>query len=425
MEKPWYREVTAYQWLVLVIASAGWVFDIYEGQVYAITRKQMLTTILGAGATPSAIKYYGDLLLSVFLLGGAVGGIFFGSLADKWGRRPTMVLSILVYSAFSGLTCFAQSMWQIAVLRFLVALGVGGEWAVAASLVAEVFPPRARTNASAIFHATSVFGTWLAALAGMAVGAQWRYAYALGVAPALLTVWVMARIREPEMWTQAEAAAETGKAAPAGSFRELFGDPRWRKRALLGMVLAAVGLGTFWGLTIAGQDLATEFLVRHGNSAEAAGERAKFAYGIVETTGGGLGLLMFGPLCGWLGRRRAFALIQLGALVIVPVTCFAPRSYGQLLVLLPLFGFFTLGMHAGFAVYFPELFPTRLRATGAGFCFNGGRVGTAVMMVFFGWLKARPNMDLRWAVTIIGLFFVVGLVTLLFLPETKGQPLPE
>src|SRR5204862_7365360 len=141
--------------------------------------------ILKPSGTEAAIKQYGDICLAVFLVGGTFGGLLFGSLADRLGRRPTMALTLLMYSIFSGLTFFAQTAWQVGAARFLVAMGVGGEWAVAASLVAEVFPPRARAHASGIFHATSVLGTWSAALAGLAVGAQWRYAYIIGLVPAL------------------------------------------------------------------------------------------------------------------------------------------------------------------------------------------------------------------------------------------------
>ena len=182
----WYRGVTRYQWVILAIASAGWVFDVYEGQIFNLTRTQMLGDILGPRATDTAIKYYGDVFLGVFLLGGTVGGLLFGYLADRFGRKPTMAITILIYSIFSGLTYFANSLDQVITLRFLVAMGVGGEWAVAASLVAEVFPAKARAHASGIFHATSVLGTWAATLVGIAVGAHWRHAYLIGVLPALL-----------------------------------------------------------------------------------------------------------------------------------------------------------------------------------------------------------------------------------------------
>ncbi len=136
--RPWYAEVTRYQWLVLVIASAGWVFDAFEGQLFNLTRADMIPDLLGHDD-----KRWGELCLAFFLVGGAVGGIGFGSLADRIGRKPTMVLTILFYSIFSGLTYFSTELWQIAALRFLIALGVGGEWAVGAALVAEVFPTRA------------------------------------------------------------------------------------------------------------------------------------------------------------------------------------------------------------------------------------------------------------------------------------------
>lgn len=433
---PWYAEVTAYQWLVLVIASAGWIFDVFEGQVFNITRGQMLAELLESSDTSGGVKFWGDLFLAVFLVGGTLGGVLFGSLADRFGRKPTMAVTILCYSVFSGLTYFATELWHVAVLRFLVAMGVGGEWAVAAALVAEVFPARARAHASGIFHASSVLGTWSATLAGLLVGAEWRYAYLVGVVPALLVLWVRSSVEEPESWRQAEREQRR-----MGSFGELFGDKRWARSAIFGMVLAAVGLGTFWGVTVAGQNLAEELLLREasgeaksdsGKRAEPsdeakkqAGEKAKFAYGIVETAGGGLGLLAFGPLAAWLGRKRTFVLMHVGALAITPITCYLPQSYTQLLWLLPLFGFFTLGMHAGYAIYFPELFPGHLRATGTGVCFNGGRLLAASMLWISAVVKALPGMDLRMAVCLLSSLFLVGLVVLCFLPETKGRPLPE
>jgi MFS family permease len=416
--------VSRYQWLILVIASAGWIFDVYEGQIFNLTRTQLLAEILKVPGSDPSIKSYGDIFLGIFLLGGTAGGLLFGTLADRFGRKPTMAATILTYSVFSGLTYFASSLWEVGVLRFLVAMGVGGEWAVAASLVAEVFPAKSRAHASGIFHATSILGTWMATLAGIVVAAQWRYAYLIGVLPALLVAWVMISVKEPESWKQAGERAKSG-GAQLGSLRDLFADGRWAKRAILGMLLAAVGLGSFWGVTVAGQDLAKEHFIRNGMAEKEALESAKAAYGFIQAAGGGIGLLAFGPLCVRFGRKRAFTLMQLGALVIVPVTCYLPRSNLELMILLPIFGGLTLGMHAGYAIYFPELFPTRLRATGAGFCFNVGRAVAASVLVFSGWLKSQPGMDLRLAVSLLGLLFLAGLVIIRYLPETKDQPLPE
>jgi MFS family permease len=239
--------------------------------------------------------------------------------------------------------------------------------------------------------------------------------------PALLVLWVRVGVQEPERWVR---AAEQGHER-LGSFRDLFGDPVWAKRAIFGLLLAAVGLGTFWCVVVAGQDLARELLLRHGVSAADADRKAKIAYGFVQAVGMGAGFLSFGPMAERLGRRGTFLLMHLCAAAIVPITCYAPQTYGQMLAILPAFGFFTGGIHAGYAIYFPELFPSRLRATGAGVCFNGGRLVAAPLLWVSAELKSLPGIDLRLAVTLLGGLFLIGAALLLFLPETKGKPLPE
>ena len=416
---PWYAGIGRYQWLVLIIASAGWVFDVYEGQIFNITRSDMLPEMLGGDE--AAVKDWGDKFLAIFLFGGTVGGLLFGSLADRYGRRPILVATILMYSLFSGLTYFAENIYHVGILRFFVALGIGGEWAVAAAMVAEVFPTKARAQAASIFHASSIIGTWLAALAGILVGTQWRYAYLLGVLPALLIVWVRASVKEPEKWKRQLQSTDKAR----GSFRELLLNPKWAWRAIGGLLLAAVGLGTFWSVTVAGQDLVKSLLESLDTPAEQVGSSSKFAYGIVQASGGGLGLLAFGPLSARIGRKPTFILFQVLALVIVPITCFVPQTYTQMLFVLPIFGFLTLGIHAGFAIYFPELFPTHLRATGASFCFNGGRLMAVPVLLYSGSLKAQEGMEITTAVMWLSLLFVLGIAVVLTLPETMNRELPE
>jgi MFS family permease len=417
----WYSGVTRYQWLVLIIASLGWVFDAFEGQLYNITRGDMLPDLLKVAPDDPAVKIWGERFLGIFLIGGTLGGWLFSSLADKWGRNPVLALTILFYSIFSGLTAFASEIWQVGALRFLVAMGVGGEWAVGAALVAEVFPKHARERAGGIFHATSVMGLWLAAGAGLLVGSNWRIAYLLGVIPALLVLWVRLSIKEPESWKQ----AKQDKPERMGSYTELLSDPRWRSRALFGALLAMVGLATFWGVVIAGQDIAAQLLKQLNDPDWSS--KSKIAFGFIQTAGAGAGMLAFGPISARLGCKRTFVIMHLAALVMTPIICWLPStlgSYSLLLMLLPVFGFFAQGIHAGYAAYFPALFPTHLRATGSGFCFNTGRILAAPVLIWLSaWMKA--TYDLRLAVSVLGSFFLLGLLFLLFLPETKDQDLPE
>ena len=212
--------------------------------------------------------------------------------------------------------------------------------AVVAALVAEVFPKEARERAGGIFHATSVAGLWLAAAAGLWVGTEWRTAYLLGVAPALLVLWVRMSIKEPESWK----AARESKTERMGSFSELLGDPRWRARAIFGAMLAMVGLATFWGVVVAGQDIAADFLKRANDPDWAS--KSKIAFGFIQTAGAGAGMLAFGPLAARWGCKKTFVIMHIAALIMTPIVCWLPsqvNSYAVLLVLLPLFGFFAQG----------------------------------------------------------------------------------
>ncbi len=422
-EGAWYAEVTRYQWIVLIIACLGWVFDVFEGQLFAIFKTPALADLLGVAEEAAIVDRYGNYGLASFLVGGAVGGLLFGMLADRIGRRQAMVWSILTYSIFSGMHFFATQWWHIVVLRFLVAMGVAGEWAIAASFVSEVFPKEARAMAGGIFHASSVFGAVLGALVGMIFTGQqdWRWAFLLGVLPALLVIWVLVSLRESERWEAARAKAKEQRQT-GGNVLELLGDRRWCPRALIGLGLAAIGLGTYWGIYAWGPELAREVL-KGAVPDDVARGKASFAYMLMNFTGGLAGLLLFAPICMALGRRMAFVLYHLGAMSLVPITFLGATAYWHTLLLLPTMAFFVVGMHAGYAIYFPELFPTRLRATGASFCFNVGRLVSAFMLVARGFL--REWLGLRMAVTAMAALFLIGIVLLYFAPETKDQELPE
>src|SRR4051812_33319242 len=249
----WYSGITRYQWLVLGIASLGWVFDVFEGQIFVAGQTKVLTDLLPPGTPDGDIKYYGNLINGFFLVGGALGGVVFGLLSDRIGRVRTMVLTILVYSLFTGLSALAQAWWQIAVCRFLVALGTGGEWAVASAYVAEVFPTRARAWSLAIFHGSSVLGTYLAIAAGELVIPQsgWRWGFVLGAGPALLTLWARTGLHESDAWKQArDDRAPDDRTGVGALFRGAL-----TRRTLVGVALATVGLATFWGTYVYGKNM--------------------------------------------------------------------------------------------------------------------------------------------------------------------------
>ncbi|NUQ63796.1 MAG: MFS transporter [Pirellulales bacterium] len=432
--RAWRQGLTGYHGLVLIIACLGWIFDVFEGQLFTLFKTPAMAEVLGVSTTDPAVDRYSNYAFASFLVGGAVGGLFFGMLADRIGRRKSMVWSILTYSVFTGVHYFATTWWHIAILRFLVAVGVGGEWAIAAALVAEVFSGRARTAAGGIFHASSVVGIILATLLGMTSLVEvladrlpmdvspWRIAFLIGVLPAILIVWILASLKESERWQAAQAEVPPGAARRRGPLTELMTDARWRKRALIGFGLAAIGLSTYWGIIGWAPELAGTVL---GPDATDADRRAagSTAYLIMSIFGALLGQLAFPPITMWIGRRKAFAVYHVGALITVPIAYLAASSFWQTTALLTVMAFFTAGMHSGYAIYFPEMFPTRLRATGASFCFNVGRLGSAGLLLIRG--EMRAFLGFRWAVALMSLLFVVGLLLLWIAPETKDEELPE
>jgi MFS family permease len=369
-----------------------------------------------------------------------------------------MIITILFYSLFTCVTAFAQEAWQMVVLRFFVAMGVGGEWAVASAMVAEVMPARSRPIMSSIFHASSVFGTLLAAAAGyFIVGNEdlgWRWGFAIGALPALLTLWVRWKLREPEQWVKAKELAAAGKTEPTGNLAELFQGANLRS-TLVGVSLASIGLVTFWGGHIYGKNA----LLRHAQAEALSAEnvaliapktdnedeenaykqkkkkafathadrikKAEMTSMTLNTLGGGLGLLLFGSISNILGRRGAFMLYHLIAFIMMillfKVLIANNASAMALAITLPIFGFFTLGMHAGYAVYFPELYPTRLRGTGAGFCFNMGRLATAAAFFGFG----ATNITDENKALLLAPLYLLGIIVVMFGRETRGVELTE
>ncbi len=422
----WREGVTPYQWLVLFVAWLGWVFDSMDATIYAIVLHPALDELLrtsAGGATPETIGWHGGLIFSIFLIGWAIGGVTFGIVADRFGRTKTLIATILIYAVFTGLAALSQEWWHLAIYRFLTALGIGGEWAAGAALVAEVWPEEKRAKAAGLLQSAWAAGFFLAALFNLLLrGYGWRALFVVGIVPAAAALLVRWWVKEPERWMQANRQEQQYGAAPYEKLAELFRGDLLRP-TLAGSTLAFVAVFGLWGSTNWTPTLIGTLPDLQGLSREELS--ARVSYAIMALNGGALfGYLSFGPLADRFGRRPAFALMCAGSLIMLPITFLTPREYLHVLLLLPLLGFFNNGIFSGFPIYLPELYPTRLRATGAGFCFNAGRVFASVGPFLTGWLTAAMG-SVGHAVSVVGLIYAVGLLVLPFAPETKGKALPD
>lgn len=445
---PWYKHLTPYHWFVFLVASLAWLFDCLDQQLFLLARNSAMKALLPAGMDP--IKY-GGYATSIFVAGWATGGLIFGSVGDRIGRAKTLTITVLIYSVCTGLSAFSKGWVDFAVYRFLTGLGVGGVFGLAVALVADTLPDQARAGALGTLQALSAVGNVTAGLVSMWMGhlesiktiepgTAWKYMFLIGALPAFLCVFIQMRLKEPEKWVKARAA---GKAAGVkfGSYTALLGDVRWRKSALLGMVLCVAGVIGLWGIGFFSPELVGDVMQR---SLEAEGVAADKIIGektywigvnsIVQNIGAFIGMLLFTKFAQSLGRKKAFAIAYVLALI-------ATVGYFQLfngrgdIWMSAVMGGCQLALFAGFAIYLPELFPTSLRSTGTSFCYNVGRFVAASGPFTLGSLQAAlkagattPEAKLeafRNACSYMSVIFLLGLVALAFLPETKGRPMPE
>ena len=451
----WWRELTRYQWFVFLVASLGWLFDTMDQQLFTMARKPAVTRLLDvAPGDPTAtgrVDEYGGYATTVFMIGWAIGGIVFGILGDKVGRAKTMMMTVLFYSAFTGLSALSTGIWDFAFYRFLTGLGVGGQFAVGVALVAEVMSDRARPFALGWLQALSSVGNMLAACVSIGLGrleesgaiaSAWRLMFLVGLAPALLAIPIFVRLKEPERWKAAvqeegqELAGDPKHARKLGSIAELFGDPRWRRNTIVGMVLAFAGVVGLWGIGFFSFDLIRGVFRKHfeaqGLDPQAIAGKLTFWIGVtslVQNAGSFFGIQAFSQLTHRIGRRPAFAIAFVLAAVSTAFTFRFLDELWQIFVFIPIMGFCQLALFGGYAIYFPELFPTRLRSTGTSFCYNVGRLVAAAGPSVLGLLTSRVFAGypepMRYAGVAMCSVFFLGLLALPFAPETRGQPLPE
>ncbi|HMF36242.1 MAG TPA: MFS transporter [Isosphaeraceae bacterium] len=451
----WWRELTRYQWFVFLVASLGWLFDTMDQQLFNLARNPAIIQLLGVKpgdpASTGQVAACSGYATTIFLVGWALGGIIFGILGDKLGRARTMIITVLLYSAFTGLSALSKGVRDFAFYRFLTGLGVGGQFAVGVALVAEVMSDRARPFALGWLQALSSVGNMLAALCGIGLGqleesgaiqSSWRVMFLIGLAPALLAIPMFLRLKEPERWKAAvkeeeqELASDPKHAHKLGSIAELFGDPRWRRNTIVGMVLALAGVVGLWGIGFFSFDLIRMVFRKHfeGQDLDAQSIAGKLTLwtgitSLVQNAGSFFGIHFFSRLTHRIGRLPAFAICLVLAAVSTAFTFWFLDEFWQIFVFIPIMGFFQLALFGGYAIYFPELFPTRLRSTGTSFCYNVGRLVAALGSSVLGYLTsvvfAGYHEPMRYAGVAMCSVFFLGLLALPFAPETRGQPLPE
>ena len=445
---PWYRDLTSYHWFVFLVASLAWLFDCLDQQLFILARGKAMEALLPPGWD---LKLYGGYATSIFVAGWAMGGLIFGSLGDRFGRAKMLTLTVLIYSVCTGLSAFSTGWADFAAYRFLTGLGVGGVFGLAVAIVADTLPDRSRAGALGMLQALSAVGNVTAGVVSMFIGSLesrgvipagrgWTYMFLVGAIPAFLCVFIQMRLKEPEKWVKAR---EAGRIAGVkfGSYTALLGDPRWRSPALLGMLLCVSGVIGLWGIGFFSPELVGDVikasLIKEGvPEAEIAG-RQQFWIGvnsIVQNLGAFVGMLFFTRMAQSMGRKPAFAIGYVAALV-VTVAYFQLFNGRGDIWMSAIMGACQLGLFAGFAIYLPELFPTSLRSTGTSFCYNVGRFLAASGPFTMGSLQAAlkagadtPEAKLaafRNACSYMSCVFLLGLVALAFLPETKGRPLPE
>lgn len=411
-----YGGLSRYQLLVLVVAWLGWVFDSMDATIYNLVLTPALRELLGPRGSPENVGWYGGIILAIFLVGWAVGGVLFGMLADYLGRARTLVITILIYALFTGLAALSHTWWELCIYRFLTALGIGGEWAAGATLVAEVLPERLRVKGAGVLQSAWGAGYFLAAgVSALLSRYSWRAMFLVGIVPAVVALFVRLKVREPERWREARAGG-----GDRLTLWELF-TPEHRRDTLVGSALAFVAVFGLWGATNWTPTLVREML--EGARRSPAEITKLVSYAVMCLNAGAIvGYFSFPPLAEWMGRRAAFLWMMLGAAVTLPATFLLPDSYSKALLILPALGFFTNGIFSGFPVYLPELYPTRMRATGAGFCFNAGRVLAASSPFLTGYLVVHLGTFAR-AASSVAIIYVLGTAVLLFARETKGQTL--
>ena len=485
----WYQGLTKYHWWVLLVAVLSWTFDCMDQRIFVLSRVPAVRELIrweerrgplaaellpairaevakeaaaGANAPEEAAAEtdrrlearlealraekcdkFGDVFTALMILGWAVGGAFFGIYGDKWGRVRTLSVAISVYSVFTGLSGLAAGLADFCLYRFLMGCGIGGAFATAASLIAETMPEHSRAFALGLFQALSAVGnltgsaiarflvspevpTTLWGLIGGDGVSGWRVLFMIGVLPAILVVLIFRTVKEPEAWQAARKTAAENIDRQLGDLKGLFTTPRWRRNTLVGLALALVGVTGLWGVGFYTPELIDSAL---GDLPREELGNVKAMGMLLQDVGAFFGMLAFTWIATRMGRRLAFGSAFVCCWIVVSAVFLLLDERWHAYAMLPFLGFVTLSLFGGYSIYFPEIYPTRLRSTGTGFCYNVGRVVAAVFILFK--IPIRNLFDglgfqqpFRSGSLVLALVYLAGLIVLFWAPETKGRPLP-
>jgi MFS family permease len=415
------RDVSRLQWKSGAAAWLGWLFDGLDMHLYGLIALPFVAELLAQpDLTHPDVRSRASWIMAAFMFGWALGGGFFGRVADRIGRSRALVLTILMYAAFTGLGFVAQTWWQLLIFRFLAALGIGGEWAIGASLLSETWPKRWRPWIAAVLQTAVNIGVLLAALTVFVMAdLPPRWVFLVGVVPAFIVLWIRRAVPEPEEW----AGAKESAAGNAPKFSDLFRPPV-RRTTVLTLLVCSCTLTAHWAFLFWYQQ---HLRLMPELAAWTDGDRSRLVstatWVVVGTSV--LGNFLAAALAQKLRYRRAIVVLCLAYFASLALTYGVVRDHNALWP-----GFVAIGLCQGvfglFTMYMPPLFPTLLRTTGAGFCYNFGRIAAGVGIVLFGIV----SVDSRVALFAAGFLFLPAAAVALFLPEPPDEspavpPVPE
>jgi MFS family permease len=406
-------------------AWAGWTLDGMDSVIYALVLAPALTELLprsGLPATPANVAMYGSILFALFLIGWGLSAVW-GPIADRFGRSRVLAFTVLVYALFTGIAAMSQSVWQLAVFRLLTGVGIGGEWALAGTYVAEAWPEDRRKMGAGYLQTGYYAGFFLAAALNYTVGTHfgWRAMFLCGSVPVALAIAILSRVKEPERWQKTDGGAHRHARPIVAIF-----DAEHRQRTIVNAVLVTVAIIGLWAAAVYEPTAVIALARKAGMSPHDATRMASFATGVLSI-GTILGCVALPPLAGRFGRRPVLAgyFLGMGATIAIGfgVVFYLPNALAPFIAVLFVLGFFG-GSFTMFSLWLPEQYSTRVRATAFAFATSAGRFIGAGVNFLLGALVAKTG-TLGLPVACTSIAFFLGVLVLPFALETRGKPLPE